>query len=135
MWPKLLFKCLVYNRLNGLFPKEKGGSQGAALRHSLDFLLRQVVAEGSEEHVVYGVGTNGRRAGQAVTSRPTGPFHVGPLQAPLDSALLALVNLVPEAQGAFHDVASIARAGAAGARCTRGARQSFRRATRVVGIG
>ena len=78
--------------------------------------LWEVVAEGSEQHIVHALGRNARRAGRYVaTARPTALGEVGILQARLKAALGALVELVPEACGGFLNKADIAGASAAAA--------------------
>src|SRR6266849_2926940 len=77
--------------------------------------LRQVIAERGEDHVVHGLGANTwpGHTGRGVKIIP-GPAHldeVGVLHAPLHAALRALVELMPEADGAFDDLVDVAGAG------------------------
>jgi hypothetical protein len=99
--------------------EKKKGSPGEAtlllpyLRRRLPELtqghsgLREVVAERSPDHVVDGLWRN------ASGTRPSRLGYVGVLQAPLYAALGAVVELMPEAQGGFHYVADVSRAGPA----------------------
>ena len=77
------------------------------------------------------VGARGSRVGAG----PTDLVDVGVLNTPLEPALLALVDLVPEAKGCFADHADVTCARAASARGTRAGRKRFGVATAVVGIG
>src|SRR5580704_4043361 len=102
-------------------PKAKGGSlrsrpfsvlpeeAGSLLRYR----LRDVVAEGRKHHVVHSLWRDTHRGGYAVVARPGIPGEVGVLDAPAETALGTLVQLVPETQRAFHDYSSIAGAGSA----------------------
>src|SRR5258708_18942569 len=72
--------------------------------------LRQVIAEGGEDHVVDGLRLDAPRP------RPAALRDVGVLETPANSTLRALVHLMPEAQGAFLDKADVPCAGA-GPRC------------------
>ena len=70
----------------------------------------------------------------AVAARPSPAGQVRILQTPLNPALFALVDFVPEAEGGFGDVSSVARAGAAASRCSGPSRWSFESAAGVVGV-
>jgi hypothetical protein len=60
--------------------------------------LRQVVAERGPEHSVHGMRSDAGSAVDAVTVRPRVAREVGILQTPMEPALLALVDFVPEAE-------------------------------------
>ncbi len=71
--------------------------------------LRQVIAEGSEEHVVNGCRVSARWVG--CFGAFAGPGLLGQvrvLQAKLQAALRSVVGLIPEPQRAFPDVLGIA---------------------------
>src|ERR1700739_5136966 len=90
-----------------------------SLRRDEPFLhsvLRNIVAERSEQHVVHGLRRNAHRRRDAVVTGPSGLRDVGILNAPPNSALRSGINLVPEADGAFGDRPTVARAGSAATR-------------------
>lgn len=93
--------------------------------------LGQVVAERRPNHVVNSV--RGDAGCRVVITGPGVAIEVGILHAPLHSALLSGVELLPETEGAFADVASVASAGASGAGRAGGGRKSFDGASGVVG--
>src|SRR6516165_7110326 len=71
--------------------------------------LRQVIAEGGEHHVVNGLGTDAWSARRESTAaRPTVANQVRILDAPAQTTLRTLIGLVPEADGAFLEVAQVA---------------------------
>ena len=77
--------------------------------------LRQVVTEGGPQHVVNGLWRY--TAGRIVVSRPAALRQVGVLDAPANTTLWALVELMPEAQRELHDVADVAGTGTTSAWC------------------
>src|SRR6266849_225963 len=81
--------------------------------------LRQVIAERSEQHVVDGVRAKAR-PGSGVTGvvvpRPGILRQIRVLHTPLHAALRTVVELVPEAEGAFDNVVDVASATARGSR-------------------
>src|SRR5260370_24927189 len=116
--------------------QKKGSHFGCPLGWSVlltDQGLGNVIAERRPDHVVHGVGrcADCCCAGSG-NSRPAVPVEVGVRNAPLDAALFALVELVPEAEGAFTDVPGVTRAGSAAARSAGSGGQGLCRATTVV---
>src|ERR1700741_2336386 len=89
---------------------KKGGASEAPPSNEQGTIsaLWNIVAERGQEHLVNGLGGNGDSS--VVVSRPTHLGNVGILQAPLQPALGPLVELVPEADGAFLDEADVASA-------------------------
>ena len=92
-------------------------------------LLRQVVTERRPHHVIDRVRPDCGPGRQASTARPGRPVEVGVLKTPLHSPLLALVELVPEAKGTFHDVSGITRASTTSGGCARASWNCLGRAT------
>ena len=77
--------------------------------------LRQVVTEGSPEHVVYAFGRDA--VGAVAGNRQAGPAlaqGVGVLHAQAHAAIVALVEVVPVAGGGFLDVFGLGAAASAG---------------------
>ena len=85
--------------------------------------LGEVVAEGSEHHVVDGLGTlahtrnTGRGAG--VVTGPADLLEVGVLNTPTQAALRALVDVVPETESALDDLVNVSGASATAGRSRR----------------
>ena len=97
--------------------------------------LRQIVAERGPDHIVDGMrGEAGGRT-NTVAAGPSVAGEVRVLQTPLEPALFALVDFVPEAEGGFIDVPCVARASAAGSGCPCCRRWDFQSAAGVVGVG
>ena len=71
----------------------------------------------------------------AVAAGPSPAGEVRVLQTPLEPALFALVDFVPEAEGSFGDVPGVTRASATTARCSCCTWGNFQSAAGVVGIG
>ena len=117
--------------------QKKGSPLTAALCRDAEALgLGQVVTERGPDHVVDGMrGEAGGRT-DAVAAGPSEAGEVRVLQTPLEPTLFALVDFVPEAEGGFGDVSSVARASAAAAPgvpvATWG---NFQSAAGVVGVG
>ncbi len=83
--------------------------RGGASRFTL--VLRNVIAERGEDHIVIGLGTDGEAGdGYAAGAGPGILGEVGVLHAELDTALRASVEPIPEAQSAFLDDADVAGA-------------------------
>src|SRR5271165_2878579 len=98
--------------------------------------LREIVAEGREQHIVHGLGRDLRHAGRKLSAvaRPGILGEVRILHAKLEAALRSLVKPVPEAQSAFLDDADIASAiGATGRRVELICRYALGGATGVYG--
>jgi hypothetical protein len=70
---------------------------------------------------------------RSTVARPSVLVEVGVLDTPLHAALLALVNLVPEADGAFADIPRVSRAIGPGRRRTRSSGRKLGAAAGVVG--
>jgi hypothetical protein len=72
--------------------------------------LRQVIAEGGKDHVVNRLRSESDGSRRVVVPAPSVLHKVGVLDAPPQTALRSLINLVPEADRAFLDVAKVASA-------------------------
>ena len=97
--------------------------------------LGQVVAQRSPHHVVDRMRSHADGTGKAVAAGPAGSIEVGVLSADLKSPLFSLIELVPEANRAFTDVARVTCAGSAPTRSTRAGGESLCGAAGVVGKG
>src|SRR4029077_11178695 len=97
--------------------------------------LRQVVAERGPDHIVDGMRGEAGGRGNAVAAGPSVAGEVRVLQTPLESALFALVDFVPKAEGGFIDVPGVARTTTPASRCPCSTWGNFQSATGVVGVG
>src|SRR5580658_367988 len=86
------------------YARERGGWWAASLAGMR--VLRQVIAQRREHHVVDSVRTNSTARGVHTGPRMSG--NTGILRAPLEAALGSIVDAVAEANGALKDGAGVA---------------------------
>src|SRR5437867_7584012 len=92
--------------------------------------LGDVVAERGPNRIFNRL--RGNTEGSVVVARPAIPGEVGVLNPPAKSAFGALVKLMPEPEGSFHNDASVPGTGTAAGWCELIGRRIFRADTRVI---